>query len=113
MEKIWLYNGHVLRMNHGKSNVNPGKSDSTTMQQKKHLDCTSWHVVRSKFGGLQLFLLLSGSTPAAKACVSLAKSPTAHQLHRAPSHPSPSVKETLLFGGFALNCGKSPRFVVF
>lgn len=48
-----------------------------------------------------------------KACVSLAKSPTAHQLHRGPSHPSPSVKESLLFGGFALNCCKPPRFVAF
>lgn len=84
--------------------VNPGKSDSTTMQQKKHLDCTSWHVVRSKFGGLQLFLVAFRIYTSCKACVSLAKSPTAHQLHRGPSHPSLSVKESLLFGGFALNC---------
>lgn len=48
-----------------------------------------------------------------KACVSVAKSPTAHQLHRGPSQPSPSVKESWLFGGFALNCCEPPRFVAF
>lgn len=81
--------------------VNPGKSDSTTMQQKKHLDCTSWHVVRSKFGGLQLFLLLSGFTPAAR------------HVYLWPSHQqlTSSIEVHLtrlrlskrLFGGFALN----------